>query len=219
MKIAAAQINPIVGDFNYNSNKIKAFAVRARRQGCDLVVFSELVLSGYPPRDLLEKNDFINDNLACLASLIEEIDGIGVICGYVDKNTADGAKPLFNSAVLFEDGLVLGKAHKRLLPTYDVFDENRYFQPSRTCQSIAYKGTRIGLTICEDVWNDKDAIKKRIYDLDPVAEIVKDQAHLIINISASPFYMGKREFRLGMLSAIAQKHGVALLHANQVGGQ
>jgi NAD+ synthetase len=218
MKIAAVQINPIIGEFSHNFQAIKKYALRARDLSCNLVVFPELAISGYPPRDLLEKEDFIRANLLCLEQLIEEIHGIGVICGYVDRNQAEGAKPLFNSAVLFEDGAILAQAHKRLLPTYDVFDESRYFQPGKACKSIPYKGMRMGLTICEDAWNDKDAIKKRIYDLDPVAEIVKDGANLIVNISASPFYMGKREFRLNMLSAIAKKYGVPLLHSNQSGG-
>lgn len=218
MKIALAQVNPIIGDFKHNSEKIRYFAEKAKTLSCDLVVFSELVISGYPPRDLLEKNDFVEANLACLKRLIDSIPGIGVICGYAEKNPADQANPLFNSAVLFEDGKILHRAHKRLLPAYDVFDERRYFEPGSECRSFPYKGHRIGLTICEDTWNDKDMFRKRIYATDPVDLIVKDGADLIINIAASPFHVGKREFRWHMLGSIAHKYGIPLVFANQVGG-
>jgi len=139
MKIAIAQINPIIGDFNYNFDKIKCVADKAIELNCDMVVFSELVISGYPPRDLLEKNDFVDANLACLNRLLASIRGIGVICGFVDKNATDKGKPLFNSAVHFEDGNILHKVHKRLLPTYDIFDESRYFEPGRESVPYPYK--------------------------------------------------------------------------------
>ena len=218
MKIAIAQINPIIGDFNHNFEKIQRFADKAIELSCDLVVFSELVIPGYPPRDLLEKNDFIDANLDCLNRLLASIRGIGVICGFVDKNPDDKGKPLYNSAVLFEDGNILHKVHKRLLPTYDIFDERRYFEPGREIVSYSYKGRRIGLTVCEDAWNDEDIFKRRIYSIDPVALVVKAGADLVINISASPFYVGTREFRWNMFGSMARKHGVPLIFANQVGG-
>ncbi|MBW2663474.1 MAG: NAD+ synthase [Deltaproteobacteria bacterium] len=218
MKIAIAQINPIIGDFSYNFDKIINFADKAKTLSCDLVVFSELVISGYPPRDLLEKNDFIEANLACLNKLLESIHGIGVICGFVDKNPDKEGKSLYNSAALFENGNLLYKVNKRLLPTYDVYDETRYFEPGLLCESYPYKGRRIGLTICEDIWNDKDIIKKRAYSIDPVALMIQDGADLIVNISASPFYAGKNEFRQNMLGSIAGKHSVPLIYANQAGG-
>jgi NAD+ synthetase len=218
MKIAIAQINPIIGDFNHNFEKIQRFADKAIELSCDLVVFSELVIPGYPPRDLLEKNDFIEANLACLNRLLSSIRGIGVICGFVDKNPDDKGKPLYNSAVLFEDGNILHKVHKRLLPTYDIFDERRYFEPGRETTSYSYKGRRIGLTVCEDAWNDEDIFKRRIYSIDPVALVVQAGADLVINISASPFYVGTREFRWNMFGSMARKHGVPLIFANQVGG-
>lgn len=218
MKIAIAQINPVIGDFNHNSNRIKHFADRAKDLACDLVVFSELVIPGYPPRDLLEKNDFIDANLSCLNSLLSSIRGIGVICGFVEKNPVDKGNPLFNSAVLFEDGDILHTVHKRLLPTYDIFDERRYFEPGQESTSYPYKGRRIGLTICEDAWNDKDIFKKRIYPIDPVALAVQAGANLVINVSASPFYTGTREFRWNMFGSMARKYGVPILFANQVGG-
>ena len=218
MKIAIAQINPIIGDFNYNFSKIKCFADKAIELKCDMVVFSELVISGYPPRDLLEKNDFIDANLACLNRLLSSIRGIGVICGFVDKNSADKGKPLFNSAVHFEDGKILHKVYKRLLPTYDIFDESRYFEPGRESSPYPYKGHRIGLTVCEDAWNDENIFKRRLYSTDPVALVVKAGADLVINISASPFYVGTKEFRWNMFGSMARKYGVPLIFANQVGG-
>jgi len=218
MKIAIAQINPVIGDFKHNSGRIKYYADKAKALSCDLVVFSELTVSGYPPRDLLEKDDFVDSNIAYLNDLVSSISGIGVICGFVDKNPDDKGNRLFNSAVLFENGKTLHKVNKRLLPTYDIFDERRYFEPGTKVVSFPYKERRIGLTICEDVWNDKDTIKKRVYHLNPVLLMVEDGADLIINISASPFHVGKREFRWNMLGSIAKKYDVPLIFANQVGG-
>ncbi len=218
MKIAIAQINPVIGDFNHNLNRMQLFADRAKGLGCDLVVFSELVISGYPPRDLLENNDFIEANLGCLNRLLTGIRGIGVICGFVEKNPLDEGKALYNSAVLFEDGHILQKVQKRLLPTYDIFDESRYFEPGRESTAYLYKGRRIGLTVCEDAWNDKDIFKKRIYHIDPVALVVQAGADLVINVSASPFYIGTREFRWKMFGSMARKYKVPIIFANQVGG-
>jgi NAD+ synthetase len=218
MKIAIAQINPVIGDFEYNLNRIRHYAGKAVSSSCDLVIFSELAVSGYPPRDLLEKQDFIEKNLASLSMLINEIKGIGVICGFVDKNPDDEGKPLYNSAVLFENGRILQKVNKRLLPTYDVFDESRYFEAGVECKSCNYKGVKIGITICEDAWNDEDILKKRIYHIDPVDLLAQDGASVIINISASPFHIGKKEFRWNMFSAIARKYKAAFIFANQVGG-
>jgi NAD+ synthetase len=218
MKIAIAQINPVIGDFEYNLNRIKDYAGKAISSSCDLIVFSELAVSGYPPRDLLEKKDFIESNLAALSTLINDIKGIGVICGFVDKNPDDEGKRLFNSAVLFENGKVLQKVNKRLLPTYDVFDESRYFEPGTECKSCYYRGEKIGITICEDAWNDEYILKKRIYHMDPVDLLAQDGAGIIINISASPFHIAKKEFRFNMFSAIARKYKAAFIFANQVGG-
>lgn len=218
MKIALAQTNPIIGDFEYNFARIKGFSDKAVALSCDLVVFPELVVSGYPPRDLLERNDFVEANLACLNRLVDSIRGIGVICGFVEKNPSGKGNSLYNAAVLFEDGNMVHRAFKRLLPAYDVFDERRYFEPGIECGPFSYKGHSLGLTICEDVWNDKDIFQKRIYTIDPVSLMVEKGADLIINISASPFYMGKEVFRQEMLRSIARKYSVPLVFANQVGG-
>ena len=218
MKIAIAQINPIIGDFKHNFDKMKHFADQALKRQCDLVVFSELVITGYPPRDLLERNDFIDANLACLERLLIAIRGIGVICGFVDKNPAGKGKPLYNAAVLFEDGSIIHKVHKRLLPTYDIFDEWRYFEPGRKSLPCSYKGHKIGLTVCEDAWNDEDFFQKKVYDYDPVAQTVQAGADLVINISASPYYLGHDTFRQNMFAHMAQKYKLPFMFANQVGG-
>jgi len=218
MKIALAQINPIIGDFTHNTEKIITAAGRAIDLSCDLIVFSELIISGYPPRDLLEKKDFVDANLMHLQKLVTSIKGIGVICGFVDKNPNEKGNPLYNSAVLFDNGKILHRAHKRLLPTYDVFDERRYFEPGKECSSFLYKDCQIGLTICEDIWNDKDFFSRRLYPADPAESMIKGGANLFINISASPFHVGKRKFKWDMFGSMAKKYKVPLLNVNQVGG-
>ena len=218
MKIAIAQINPVIGDFTHNCNHIVRFSEKALTRQCDLVVFSEMAIPGYPPRDLLEKSDFIQSNLLALNHLVSRIQGIGVICGFVATNPADQENPLFNSAALFENGHMLYQVNKRLLPAYDVFDERRYFEPGKESCAFTYKGRKIGLTICEDVWNDKDFFQKRIYPVDPVELLIQDGADVIINLSASVYHAGKHDFRMHMLGSIARKYAVPLIYANQVGG-
>ena len=218
MKIALAQINPTIGDFARNTQKIMAAIERAKGLSCDLIVFSELVISGYPPRDLLEKRDFIQANLIHLQNLVTSIKGIGVICGLVDENPGKEGNLHYNSAVLFDNGKILHQVHKRLLPTYDVFDERRYFEPGTEYSSFLYKDRRIGLSICEDIWNDKDFFSRRRYPVDPVERMIKEGANLLINIAASPYYVTKREFKWDMFQGIAKKYNVPLLYVNQVGG-
>lgn len=218
MKIALAQINPIIGDFNHNFAKIQHFAVKAIELSCDLVVFSELAITGYPPRDLLERKDFVTANLACLQRLMTAVRGIGVICGFVEKNPTGKGNNLYNTAVLFEDGQIHHKVYKRLLPTYDIFDEQRYFEPGPESTVYTYKDHCIGLTICEDAWNDEDIFKERIYPIDPVARLVRSGADLVINIAASPYYLGHQQFRFNMFKFMAAKYNVPFLYTNQVGG-
>lgn len=218
MKIAIAQINPIIGDFEYNKNKILQYAQTAIKNSCDLVIFTELILSGYPPRDLLEKKDFVDAYQYYLDLLIEKIRGIGVVCGFVKPNPEPEGNSWLNTAVLFEDGKIIHECYKRLLPTYDIFDETRYFEPGQNTETFFYKGRTVGLTICEDIWNDKNFFKRRIYHSDPLPMLVKKGADLIINISASPYQLGKRNFKWDMLSSIAKKYRVPLIYANQVGG-
>lgn len=218
MKIAIAQINPVIGDFEYNFNLIKSFAGKAIKHDCDLVVFSELAVTGYPPRDLLEKKDFIETNLLYLSRLVEEIKGIGVICGFVDKNNSNEGNHLYNCAALFENGKILQKVNKRLLPAYDVFDENRYFEAGSKFTPYIYKNKKIGIAICEDTWNDNNTPENIHYHLNPVSLMIKEGADLLVNISASPFHMGKQQFRFNMFGSIARKHKVPFIFANQIGG-
>jgi NAD+ synthase/NAD+ synthase (glutamine-hydrolysing) len=218
LKVALAQINPTIGDFTNNCQKIIAYAEKAKAADCDLVIFQELAISGYPPRDLLERKDFVDANLRWLNHLVGSIHDIGVICGYVDKNRSNTGNPLYNAAALFENGEILCKVNKRLLPAYDIFDERRYFEPGTKCQAFSYKNSRLGITICEDVWNHEDAYNIRSYDVYPIAEMVKDNADMIINISASPFNIGKNRFKNEMLSSVASKHRLPLIYVNQVGG-
>jgi len=218
MKIALTQFNPIIADFAYNTDKMRVAAEKAKDLSCDLVVFSELAISGYPPRDLLEKKDFVEANLTYLQGLVKSIQGIGVICGYVDKNPTKEGNSLHNSAVLFERGEILHKVHKRLLPTYDVFDETRYFEPGSECTPYLYKNYRIGLTVCEDIWNDREFFMKPRYPIDPVETMAKEGANLIINVAASPYYVGKREFKWDMFLNLVIKYKVPLVYVNQVGG-
>jgi NAD+ synthase (glutamine-hydrolysing) len=218
LKIGLAQINPTIGDFKTNCDKIISYANKAKSSACDLVIFPELSVSGYPPRDLLEREDFVDENLSWLSYLVASINGIGVICGSVDKNVSDTGKPLLNTAVLFEDGTILHKTTKRLLPMYDIFDEARYFEPGNMCQAFPYKNKRLGITVCEDIWNHEDVYTMRSYTMYPVAEMIKDNADLIVNISASPYSIGKNKFKNKMLRSVAKKYNVPMVYVNQVGG-
>ena len=225
MKIALVQINPIIGNFSYNSEKIILWANRAREKGCDLAVFSELALCGYPPQDLLERPRFLADHNKALQDIINGISGIGVICGHLEKHTGDSGKPLHNSASVIENGRVLFTAQKRLLPTYDVFDEARYFEAGRRSQSLQYKGMNLGITVCEDIWNDKGAFPQKLYANDPISDLVSDlrnkggKLDLLINISASPFQIDKENVKREIFTRVCRNNNVPLIYVNQVGGQ
>jgi len=212
MKVALAQINPIIGAFDYNLSKILKKIDQAIEKNCDLIVFSEMALTGYPPKDVLEKKEFVT-NLP-VSKLIKKANGIGVICGWVEYKD----DCLYNTAALFENGQIIHKAYKRLLPVYDVFDERRFFTPGKECDIFNYKNHMIGLTICEDIWNDSDFFGGSAYDLDPVKKMVQKGANCIINISASPFYLGKGLLKKRMLKSMSQKYKVPFIYVNQVGG-
>jgi len=217
MKIALAQINPTVGDFAGNSAKIADFAQRAAERGADLVIFSELCLCGYLPLDLIERPQFIDRNereLACLAKRLP----IPSIVGYAARANAPTGKSAFNAAALLANGKIEFVQHKMLLPTYDVFDESRYFQPAKSQNVFPLGGKNLGITICEDIWNDKAFWAKRLYDRDPVSELVTKGAGFIINISGSPYTIGKHGLRLDMLRALAKSSGLPVAYVNQVGG-
>jgi NAD+ synthetase len=222
MKIALIQTNPVIGDFPRNSGKILSWIEKAKAQGCDLAIFSELALSGYPPQDLLERPAFLADHDAAFERLLASCRGIGVICGIITRHTGGTGKPLHNSAVLFEDGQVLFTGHKRLLPCYDVFDETRYFEPGQESGTISYKGKRLGITICEDIWNDKNVFQHQLYSVDPVGALLagaSSKVDLLVNISASPFNLGKSRLKQKIFANICSKYQVPLAYVNQVGGQ
>ncbi|MGB9712132.1 MAG: NAD+ synthase [Dissulfurimicrobium sp.] len=219
MKIALAQINPTIGAFKKNAALITSMAKTARDSGCDLIVFPELSICGYPPRDLLEQPSFIKDCVDTLASLISNIKGIGVLIGTVTPNKSCQGKPVFNTAILFENGQIIGMINKRLLPSYDVFDETRYFEPGLSSTPILYKGTRLGIAICEDIWNDTTIFPGHIYKVDPVAELAEKGAEIFISISASPFEIGKDSFRYRLLRHLASTYKRSFIYVNTVGGQ
>jgi NAD+ synthetase len=225
MEIALVQINPVIGDFAYNSKLILSWAERARGKGCDLAIFPELALCGYPPQDLLERPAFIAEHDKALQTLVSRISGIGVICGHLEKHTDSCGKPLHNSASLIADGKLLFTARKRLLPTYDVFDETRYFEPGRRSQSCQYKGLRFGITICEDIWNDKGSFPQQLYATDPIGDLVSDlqaqgqKIDLLVNISASPFQIDKEAVKHDIFTRVCTNNSLPLIYVNQVGGQ
>ena len=217
MKIALAQFNPTVGDFAGNSAKILELAELALRRGADLAVFSELCLCGYLPLDLIERPQFIARNereLACLAKKLP----LASIVGYAAHVNESTGKAAANAAALLDRGRIAFVQHKMLLPTYDVFDESRYFQPARTQLPFLFQSQQLGITICEDIWNDKNFWAKQLYDRDPVAELVGKGARLLINISGSPYTIDKRALRIDMLRSLAKTHGRPLIYVNQVGG-
>ncbi len=218
VKIALGQINSTVGDFSGNAAKIIDFSLRAKAAGARLILFPELSVCGYPPRDLVERSSFVEHNRQAVERIAAETQGIAVICGLVTPAEAETGKSVMNSAALLMDGKVAFVQSKMLLPTYDVFDEMRNFAPARSQMVFPFCDKQIALTICEDAWNDKQFWNKRLYTFDPVEALVKDGGNLLLNISASPFWMGKRDLRRNMLSAIARQYRVPVAMVNQVGG-
>ncbi len=218
MIIALAQINPTVGDFTGNAAKLRQFTLDARERGADLVVFPELAVCGYPPRDLVESPAFVARSRQVLEQLAAEISGIAIIAGLPTPAAHETGKTVMNSAALLRDGRIDFIQSKRLLPTYDVFDEMRNFSPALTQRLFCLGGKSVALTICEDAWNDKAFWSRRMYGHDPVEDLVRAGGSLVLNISASPFNVGKRELRQAMLASIARQHRVPVLLVNQVGG-
>ena len=218
MKIAICQINPIIGDFEYNTSLIRKSCDQAKEAGCSLAIFPELSLLGYPPMDLLEKPAFIDENLNYLNRLASQIKGIQILCGYVDKNPKKKGKYLINSAAFIKEGQVIGKGGKRLLPSYDVFDETRYFEPSPDSLVFDLEGKSLGVTICEDIWNVGDFEGVPKYETDPVSDLNNRGIDILINISASPYTMNKEHLRMMMLKEISTKYQSPTIYCNQVGG-
>ena len=221
MKIALAQINPTVGDFQGNTKKIIDFAREASAAQADVVMFPELAVCGYPPADFLDKPSFVTrcaEATAEIAATATAGTPLAILCGYVTPAPPGSGKQVANSAALLRNGVVEFVQSKRLLPFYDVFDEQRYFAPAEKQSLHSLGGERLALTICEDAWNDKLFWQSRLYSVDPVEELMRGGGSLILNISASPYYRGKRELRHRMLAAIAQRHHASVVMVNQVGG-
>src|SRR5437870_9115653 len=217
MKIGLAQLNPTVGDFAGNSARILDLACQAKQRGAELAVFSELCLCGYLPQDLLERprsRERNRTDLACLAKRIS----LPAIVGYAGRAQDSTGKAAANNAALVADRRVVFEQSKMLLPTYDVFDESRYFQPAKSQHVFPFGGEQLGITICEDIWNDKNFWAKRLYECDPVAELVGKGATLLLNISASPYTIDKRNLRRAMLQSLARSHRRPIVYVNQVGG-
>ncbi len=218
MKVAIAQINPTVGDLAGNQAKILNFYRRAAEASADLAVFPELAVTGYPPRDLLLKKSFIAGNLASLKELAAATGKTGMLVGYVGENSKRPGREVTNSAALLQDGRMIATRVKSLLPTYDVFDEDRYFEPAEENTPVLFNGEKIGLTICEDIWNDEDFWPVRRYRHNPPFELISAGARVIFNISASPWNVGKEDTRHRMLQSMAAKAGRPVIYCNQVGG-
>uniref|UniRef100_A0A832A3D2 Glutamine-dependent NAD(+) synthetase n=1 Tax=Desulfacinum infernum TaxID=35837 RepID=A0A832A3D2_9BACT len=218
MKIALAQINPLIGDFDGNARKIGAVAEKARCGGASLVIFPELALTGYPPRDLLDRPAFVRASLPAWDALARASRGLSLLCGTVCFNEESRGKPLHNAALFFQDGTLVTVAKKRLLPTYDVFDEDRYFEPGRTSVVVSCGGRRLGITVCEDIWTDPDYLPRPLYRIDPVQELRAAGMDVLINIAASPYHMGKAAWVGKLLQRHAVSCGVPVVYVNQVGG-
>jgi NAD+ synthase (glutamine-hydrolysing) len=219
MRIALAQLNFTVGAFDANLRRIEAAVARARSAEADLVVFSEMAATGYPPRDLLYHASFVERNLALrdrVATFSD--DDLGIVLGCVEPNPALDAKPLFNAAVLCHRGRIVARHRKTLLPTYDVFDEDRYFEPGTTLAPVEFKGLRLGLTICEEIWSDPSFWPRRLYARDPVSELATAGVDVLINVSSSPFTMGKAAIRRDVIREHAARHRCPFVYVNQVGG-
>jgi NAD+ synthase (glutamine-hydrolysing) len=217
MKIALAQINVHIGNFAGNVAKMKRYVAEAKSAGADLVVFPELAIVGYPPRDFLEFDDFIEQSDAALADLATAAEGIGVIVGAPSRNPEVEGKDLYNSAYFLADGAIRFVQHKTLLPTYDIFDEYRYFEPASAWNVLEYKGRRIALVVCEDNWNVGN--ENPLYTINPMDKLLPQNPECIINISASPFSYAHAADRLGVLRTNVERYDLPLFYVNHVGAQ
>lgn len=217
MRIALAQLNYHIGNFEGNLQKMLQAVEEARRQGADLICFGELAVCGYPPRDFLEFADFIRRCQASVRALCEASHGIGIVVGAPTKNPAVEGKDLYNSAYFLYEGEVVGVQHKALLPTYDIFDEYRYFEPAREFRPIEFKGYKIALTICEDIWNVGN--DNPLYTICPLDEMRPYRPDIILNLSASPFHHGRAQERLHVIRVNVERYGIPMFYVNHVGAQ
>jgi len=217
LKIGLLQLNSTIGDFAANQAKLIGAYHQAVAAGAEFVIAPELFLCGYPPRDLLQRPDFIAANLAALDTVARAAGVVPLCVGYVDHNRVLPGRHLRNAAAVLQNGQVVWRTFKSLLPTYDVFDEDRYFEPARTVLPFEFQGRKIGVTICEDIWNDEDFWPERLYRRDPIKELISQQACVILNLSASPWHLGKERTRLEMLRRVARDEHVPLVQVNAVG--
>ena len=218
MRIAIGQINSTVGALKQNALKMLSFIEQSKAQDADLVIFPEMSLTGYPPKDLLESSDFVENNVRILHQLADKVNGISAILGFVEPNPVPAGKRYFNSAAVIRDRRVVSVHRKSLLPTYDVFDEGRYFEPAAQQEPLILDGARIGITICEDIWNDRDYAPRLLYHTDPVQAAVQKNADFIVNISSSPYHLEKWEERHDLIRGEAMKYQKHVVYVNLVGG-
>jgi NAD+ synthase (glutamine-hydrolysing) len=218
VKIALGQINPTVGDFSGNAKKIVEFARKAQAAGAQMVIFPELAVCGYPPRDLLEKPAFVGRSQRVTQEIAAAVPEIAIVTGFVSPAAVETGKSVSNSAAVLHRGEIQFVQSKMLLPTYDVFDELRYFAPASKQEVFPFGEKQMAVTICEDAWNDKHFWPRRLYSVDPVEELLHAGANIVLNIAASPFHLGKRELRRKMLATIARDNKVPVVMVNQVGG-
>ena len=221
MKLALGQLDPTIGDFEGNLRLARQAMTHARAAGADLLVLPELMVCGYPPRDLLERDAFLHASERALSDLSASVQGdLAVLVGFPEVlSDVKAGRHIANSAALIDDGKIVAIRRKSLLPTYDVFDEWRYFEPATTIAPVSFRGRSLGISICEDIWNDGDFWPRRMYREDPVEKLVKAGADVLINIAASPFTVEKRRLRPRMLASVARHWERPLLFVNQVGGQ
>jgi NAD+ synthase (glutamine-hydrolysing) len=216
MKIGFAQINPTVGDLDGNFQLIVAAYERLLAAGAELVIVPELAIPGYPPQDLLFKSRFVPQNLEVLERLRARVRKAGLLVGFVDPNRGRG-RPFHNAAALLQENAPIQVTHKSLLPTYDVFDEDRYFEPARSVAPVMFGSRKIGVTICEDIWTER-YLPRPLYECEPVRALVEQGAELILNLSASPFSLGKPGIRREMVATVARTYGRSIYYCNAVGG-
>jgi len=219
MRIAVAQLDYTIGAFDANLEAMTASVAQARQQDVNLVIFTELATTGYPPGDLLERPDFVDRNLEQLEKIARlSDDHLGILVGFVDRNDSGTGKALYNAVALCDGGGVVDRYRKCLLPTYDVFDEARYFEAGVDVRPLDFRGRKIGVSVCEDVWSDPDLDGRSLYHRDPVLELIHRGARLLVNLSASPFVLGKAGERRELVRRYAEDSGRFFVYANQVGG-
>ena len=223
MKVALIQLNYIIGDFEGNAEKMIAHIRKAKSEGADLAVFSELSVTGYYPHDLLEKKEFIQKAEKAVERIAKECTGIAAIVGAPRINENERGKRLFNSALFLTDGKIHSTHHKTLLPTYDIFDEYRHFEPNRDFSVVEYKGEKIAITICEDLWDEQPTAnefgKDKLYQDSPMEELTKLNPDFVVNISASPFSYNQESWRKDILISKAKKYRLPIFYVNQTGAQ